>query len=243
MLTMLRNLQDIFELTCDRVTSDDIRRYSPDDPGYPEHVKKCEAIRESRELPTKTCVDISDSVAFNGFSRVADMDDPTRFLNYRIWLMTIGIHLCGIKEDSSVIWPSNYIALCLLNDLRDLGDGDMNDLFGDLASDVADSFLRWECVEPESLFWITAEMVWAHRRDDHQRTATTAAKLIEHESQVDLGLSDRAKFLFGSTVYDQFHREWKDTLREITNPAQDEDLHLVLETLDLTNRRKLPYKR
>lgn len=236
---MLTNLQAIFDYTCDRLQPGVIENYAPNDPGCYKHVHQLEKIRQSRTLPSECCFDVS----FDWYSRVAHQRDAKRYLNYRIWLMSVGVHLNGLLQDSEVPWPTNYIALCMLNDIRDLGDDQLDAWLGDLADDVSETFSRWSYVDSESLFWIAAEMVWAHRRDDHQRTATVAVKLIEHESRVNLERSDRAKFLFGSTVYDHFHREWKDTLREITNPTQDEDLHLVLETLDLTNRRKLPYKR
>ena len=183
------------------------------------------------------------SIELNGFDRVADADDPKRFLNYRIWQMAVAVLLSQRKQDSEFPWPTHYIAICLLNDIRDFGDPTCKSLFGDLAADVAKQSFTWTYPEPESVFWNAAEMVWAYRQDDHDRVATAAARLIEQENEFADSRDNPGGFLFGLTNYDQRHREWKDTLRELTNPLANETVQLVLETLDLTNRRKLPYQR
>lgn len=231
---MCPSVAALFDILRQRVTEQDIRDFSPGDPGYPAYVRLWLQILATGEVPRKSEFDLTEVIGMTGWASPNYFPCPRRFCTYRLLTSSVACHLYLTGNCSEDVRPANYTAIRLINDVKILEDAELSSLVGSVLCEVAESLKSQEWLEEEHPFFHAAEMIWAQRIGDYQRSANAANALIRSDQIVrqhhDFFAGD-SRFLYGLTVYDQLYAEWHQALSELTNPNSSEDLQLVIETL------------
>ena len=228
------SLNALFHHLRNHVTEEDIREFSPGDPGYPDYVKEWLKILTTGVVPTRADFDHSEVIGLTCWSDASDFPSPKRFLRYRLFTMAVACQLSAQGNCSEEVRPANYVAIKLINDVRDLDDDGTSQLVGFALPDLAEILRSQPWIEEEYPFFYAAEMIWAQRNGLFDRAVAAAVNLIEAEQSVrqhEEFFEESQRFLFGLTNYDQLNDEWDAALGELTNPTASEELKLVTETL------------
>jgi hypothetical protein len=216
-----------------RVTAADIRDFSPGDPGYVGYVSCWLRILETGDLPRMPEFNVTEVLGLN--CGVNPKSEPPRFCTYRLFISTVACRLFLAGHDSENIQPANFTALRLVNDVHELAEIELSALVGAVLREVPEFLKEREWLEDEYPFFHAAEMVWAQRAGDFERSRDAAIALMQSDYRVRQHLdfsSDDARFLYGLSVYDCHYKEWRRTFSKLVNPNGSEHLQLVLETLN-----------
>ena len=112
---------DFYNLMRDRISEQDIREFSPADPGYYDYVRVWSEIVSTGHVPNSWVWDLHEVISLTfGDLPGKVSDDPDRYRVYRLFLSSVEFHLWltdGIG--GSVL---NYSAINLIDDSRDLND-------------------------------------------------------------------------------------------------------------------------
>lgn len=233
----------LFELLRGRVTEQDVRHFSPSDPGYPAYVHCWTQILNSGIAPTGTHFDLSEVIGLVGWDSPDHYEEPNRFLTYRLFTSSVACHLYLTGNDSDCVHPVNYVAIRLIDDARDLGDPEIVSLVGEVLAEMAVELKAVTPPEDECPFLHAAEMVWAQRIGDYGRADSAAKTLLVEEERVWQRLElwqqheeyeyhpESLRFLFGLTNYDTLNAQWNRVFAELTNPNDSEETQFIIDAL------------
>lgn len=228
-------VETLFSLLRRKVTLADIREFSPCDPGYEDYVLVWSKVLETGELPDHSDFDLSEVIRLRGYSNPTHESYAHRFCVYRLFVMTVACHLLRTTE-TDILHPASYIAIKLIRDAKEVADGTITGLLGDVLSETGDMLKGLDWLEEEYPFFYAAEMVWAQRVCDYTRADAVARKLLAEEQRVrqheeNYSGSPDYRFLFGLTIFNQLEEEWELAFRELVNPNECEDTQLVIDAL------------
>lgn len=228
------SLNTLFHHLRNHVSEEDIRQFSPGDPGYPDYVREWVKILTTGVVPTRASFDHSEVIGLTCWSDSGDFQSPMRFHRYRLFTLAVACKLFVLGNCTEDIRAGNYVAIKMINDARDLGDDGTSMLVGNALPAIAEALSSQPWIEEEYPFFYAAEMIWAQRHRDFDRAVSVASKLIESEQSVrqhEEFFGESQRFLFGLTIYDQLNDEWDAALCELANPTTSEEMQLVIDTL------------
>lgn len=226
----------LFQFACRYVTDEDIKDYSPSDPGYGNYVRRWSEILSSGTLPRECEFDLSEVICLTGYHDPEKERAPQRFRNYRRFTSAVAlglIHAGNYSED--VRRPANYLARDLIVDATDTSKDYLK-----LVRSVFEPTREILTARPEEQFpfFTFGSMILAQRAKDYLGAERAASKLIEDEATVRADdrinyLIVSSTFLLGLTVYDQHHEDWISFAKRLKNPRGHEDTQLIIEALVL----------
>ena len=225
----------LFHLLRERLTEKDIQDFSPADPGYDSYVKLWTTIFATGKMPCESEFDLDEVIGLTGWFPADEATNPDRFRIYRLFTSSVacGLYLTDIEFGSRR--PLNYTLVRLINDAFDLGDRDIHSSIGDVLVELKVSLKQQRYLDEEAPFLDAAEMIWAQRIGDFQRSESSAEALILEEHLVRKQMGDHfwggTKFLFGLTISDLLNSEWNDAFAKLTNPNNHEETQLVIDAL------------
>ncbi len=202
----------LFQYAVTFVSFDDIRRWSPTDPGYKDYVREWTTILTTRSLPLEYSFDVSEVITLNRYWKEGFEPDTAAFWRYRILTnaVEIAMRACG-TDDGQSMTPS-YAAITSIHDGLKLDD---KKLFGLLLSAFGELTAKLKSEQDEqALFLILAQiLVRFTLRQSESEIASLAQMLIEDEPTYKLRTSTR--FLWGTGFYDQFNALWRKYVEQL----------------------------
>lgn len=231
---MDKSVLEFFNCCRSNVSQQDIVDFAPQDPGYDNYVQVWTEILSSGEIPEVSSFDIAEVIGLTGFANPAEEVSAERFLKFRRFTSSLGVALINKGIASDVVRPPNYLARDLLVDTVDC-DLEVHELLYKVFSATRNSLFNSK-EEIEYPFFTFGEIVLGQRLNDYQSCAKDAAQLIDDEAFVRneesysyLVQSD--EFLLGITNFDQFHKDWKELASALSNPVNDENLELIIQSI------------
>lgn len=228
-----------------RVAPEDVARYAPNDPGYPEYVAAFEAILLRGEAALHRGFAVTETIGLTRWGDATATADPARFRWFRVLTSAVEVLL----DDR---WNAPHYTLArLLADsfaLRDDGDRAAPvDILSAVAREVSVAF----CMVPErQAFCTLAELLLAGVDQlDHADIEALCANLDAEERRLweirctSPGRPPRGEMsLWGLTHFDQLHPVWLDLVaaRFPVEPATAAAMkqHLLAGGARRTGRRR-----
>ena len=202
-----------------RVSTDDVKRYAPNDPGYPGYVAAFESLLKHGECELKPefDFDVTETISLTRWSHARAVADPARFRWFR--LLTCAVEILLDQAEAP-----HYVLASLLVDAfaLELGGDDLapTDLLSAVCGEV-DASPRRAVRAKEHVFCVLGRLLLA--RSDGLDDAAVEALCTELEERdrryhewwkfegahwTDQPKSD--ELVWSLTVYDQLHPVWID---------------------------------
>lgn len=225
-------VESLFELARTDVTEQHIVDYSPSDPSYRSYVELWTNILRTGDIPKRSTFDLSEVISLTGWVNSSDMENPSRFQQYRRFTSAVAVALFDFGNDSEVIRAPNYLARDLIIDTA-LDDQSHFNAVRHVFPVVRETLVNSNR-EEEYPFFTFGSMILAAWADDHAALPNLARQLIDDDATVRnhewMGVDDPT-LLFGLTNYDQLNADWLRFASALTNPYDDENLQLVIDAL------------
>ena len=226
----------LFQLTRMRVTERHILDFSPADPGYPSYVRLWKQILQTGEVPRHSDFDLSEVIGLIGWEPATDLAKPSRFRDYRRFCSAVGVALITFGNDTESVRPANYLARDLIVDTH-VDDREHFNAVRNVFPLVRDVLIGTNQEEGYPFFTF-GSLILAHMAGEYDQMQSLASQLVEDDAAVRNNESLNwsvidSRFLFGLTVYDQLNRDWIRVAKSLTNPADDLDIQLVIDSLSV----------
>jgi hypothetical protein len=229
-------VEKLFQHTRAKITEQDIRDFSPNDPGYLDYVRLWTEIWKSGVIPRENEFDLSEVINLTGWFETKQLvgNDLKRFFSYRRFTGAVALGLIHHGNDSEDVRPANYLARDLIID-HDVTDPEHLNLLQKVFS-VTREMLVSTGHEDEYPFFTFGMMILGQRAGDWDGAAQAAAMLIEDERIVwkqiseGYGIIDN-RFLLRLTYYDARHADWIAFAKQLSNPKNDESTQLIIDAL------------
>ncbi|GAA5138820.1 hypothetical protein GCM10023213_18420 [Prosthecobacter algae] len=217
-----------FEAAADQVTVEDVVKFCPHDPGYPEYVRTFESILTSRVIPLDFDFDISETINLTQYShpeKEFQTQEALRFRRFRIFTNAVGLAIILGPNESGWLLACNYYAINLIEDIDALEDDRLEDLLLPVLVEMYQKLSLELWRSEESLFYLLAQLLIGFRRDAPRAHLNELAdQLMTHEAKLDLDLKEgRHGFLWQRTTYDQMHPRWKHFVEKLFPPVATQD--------------------
>jgi len=224
-------VEALFQDARSKVTDQDIRDFSPGDPGYGDYVKLWTRIRLTGEVPRETEFDLSEVINLvGGFGKHSEYEQDLGYRRFRRFTSSVGIVLVHFGNDSESIRPTNYQARDLLIEL-DRGSKQQVSILREVVAATREVLLANN--DNEYPFYTFSAMILAQIARDWRSAEAAATQLINDESTArnnDPFVKDDC-FLLGLSGHTHLHNEWISFAQELKNPNKHEDTQLVIEAL------------
>jgi len=224
----------LFQLTRSRITERHISDFSPADPGYKSYVRLWTRIFRSGEIPRQSEFDLSEVIGLTGWALPSDLNQPNRFRDYRRFTSSVGVALITFGNDSDSVRVANYLARDLIVDSH-INDREHFDAVRNVFPLVRETLIQTN-YEEEYPFFTLGSLILAHMAADFDAMPPIASQLIDDEASVRNNESlnwsvENPRFLFDLTNYDQLNRDWVNLTKTLTNPTDDTNVQLVMDTI------------
>ncbi|MGH1470705.1 MAG: hypothetical protein ACRBCS_05890 [Cellvibrionaceae bacterium] len=224
----------LFQITRRSINERHISDFSPVDPGYESYVQLWTRIFQSGEIPHQTDFDLSEVIGLTGWEPITDLTQASRFRDYRRFTSSVGVALIALGNDSESVRVANYLARDLIIDSH-LNDREHFAAVRNVFPQVRETLIQTN-YEEEYPFFTLRSLILAHMAGDFDAMPLLASRLIDDEASVrnneslNGSVADQ-RFLFGLTNYDQLNRDWVKLTKTLTNPTDDPDVKLVIDTI------------
>jgi hypothetical protein len=131
----------LFEYAVRQVTPADVVQYAPDDPGYSDYVREWTRIVDSREVPSESNFELTETIGLTRWADAQRETDPRRFRWFRALTNSVGGVLLVADLVAEELMPANYVAINLIDDAIALDDRELFERTG-MAFDELHEVLR-----------------------------------------------------------------------------------------------------
>ena len=227
-------VEKLFHYARAEMTEQDIRNFSPSDPGYGNYVELWTKIWRTGEVPEKSEFDLSEVIRLTHGMNAEESVDPRRFRAYRRFTRAVALALIHSGNSSERVLPVNYLAHDLIIDL-DSSDQKHLCLLREVFPPTREVLIAMGD-EDEYLYFTFGMLILAQRAKDWEDAANASAMLIADENAVraktfaELGMRP-GQFLLGQTYFDDVQEDWIAWSRQLSNPQNDENIRLVMDAL------------
>lgn len=224
-------VEALFQDARSKVTDQDIRDFSPSDPGYGDYVKLWTRIRLTGVVPRETEFDLSEVINLvGGFGKHWEYEQDPGYRRFRRFTSSVGIVLVHFGNDSESIRPTNYQARDLLIEL-DRSSKQQVSILREVVAATREVLLADG--DNEYPFYTFSAMILAQIARDWRAAETAATQLINDENTArknDPFIKDD-RFLLGLSVFNHLHNEWIAFAQGLKNANKHEDTQLVIEAM------------
>lgn len=209
---------NFFKYAADNVTLEDVAKFCPNDPGYPDYVREFSAILTSRIIPTEFDFDITETINLTRWGKPEQefqKQQAIRYRRFRIFTNAVGLAIIlGPNEDG---WNMgcNYYAISLLDDIAELEDLYANELLLPVLNEMHHKLSHTGSPE-EAVFYLLAQLFLALMGHAPKTNLNELVnQLIAEERRLDTDNDDRQEFLWPRTSFDQLHDRWRHFVEKL----------------------------
>ena len=214
------------------ISSEDIVRFAPGDPGYADYVRCLTAVWETCDVPARAHFDLIEPISLTNYSSPESLEEAGRFCRFRIFGNAIAVALLCDGHSADIVHPPNYVLYLLLYDAGIVADPVLTALLPPVCMELHDRLKAG--AEEEYPFGLLAFILASLATGmELAHLAPAAATLLEEEGQMRLVfVAERDEFLLGITCFDHFHDGWRRLIRDnVPAEGAPEEFALIRDAL------------